>query len=225
MSGNDDFLARWSRRKQDAKADARATPPAADDNQNKQEPAQQSQADASSQQRVEAEPEFDLSSLPSIESITSVTDVSVFLRKGVPAELARAALRRAWAADPAIREFIGLSENAWDFTKPGAVPGFGPLETTDDVARMVSEVMKRTSRMAEVMDQAASGEHVDDTTGIEAVGTPPPAVQHAAQPAAEAVRDNPVPSQDDGNGAPCQNTAGELGPVPPKRRHGGALPP
>ncbi len=29
--------------------------------------------------------------------------------------------------DPAIREFIGPSENAWDFTAPNGVPGFGPI--------------------------------------------------------------------------------------------------
>jgi len=35
--------------------------------------------------------------------------------------------RRAWAADPAIRDFKGLAENAWDFTDPTAMPGFGEL--------------------------------------------------------------------------------------------------
>ena|SRR5437868_2471234 len=34
---------------------------------------------------------------------------------------------RAILADPAIRDFIGLSENAWDFTAPNGVPGFEPM--------------------------------------------------------------------------------------------------
>jgi hypothetical protein len=34
---------------------------------------------------------------------------------------------RALLADPAVRDFVGLSENAWDFTDPNGVPGFGPL--------------------------------------------------------------------------------------------------
>jgi hypothetical protein len=34
--------------------------------------------------------------------------------------------RVLWA-DPAIRDFVGLSENGWDFTKPDGIPGFGPL--------------------------------------------------------------------------------------------------
>ena len=30
--------------------------------------------------------------------------------------------------DPAIRNYVGLSENSWDFNAPGGVPGFGPLD-------------------------------------------------------------------------------------------------
>jgi hypothetical protein len=30
--------------------------------------------------------------------------------------------------DPAIRNYVGLSENAWDFNAPGGVPGFGLLD-------------------------------------------------------------------------------------------------
>jgi hypothetical protein len=37
-----------------------------------------------------------------------------------------AAARLLWT-DPAIRNFIGLSENAQDFTDPNAIPGFGRL--------------------------------------------------------------------------------------------------
>ena len=69
------------------------------------------------------EPEFDIASLPPIESINALTDVTAFLRQGVPAELTRAALRRVWTADPAIRDFVGLAENAWDFTDPDGDAG------------------------------------------------------------------------------------------------------
>ena len=50
--------------------------------------------------------------LPATESITADTDIRAFLAPGIPAHLTRAALRRAWAADPAIRDFVGLAENA-----------------------------------------------------------------------------------------------------------------
>ena len=34
-------------------------------------------------------------------------------------------------ADPTIRSFVGLSENSWDFEKPDAIPGFGPMPVLD----------------------------------------------------------------------------------------------
>ena len=87
------------------------------------------------------ETEFDPASLPPIESIDAGTDVSAFLRPGVPADLAQAALRRAWVTDPAIRDFVGLAENSWDFNAPGGVPGFGPLRAIDDVQRLAAQVI------------------------------------------------------------------------------------
>jgi hypothetical protein len=76
---------------------------------------------------------FDPASLPSIEAIASDTDIRAFLHSRVPAELTRVALRRAWASDPAIRDFIGIAENQWDFNDPDAMPGFGPLWGTDNL--------------------------------------------------------------------------------------------
>ena len=80
---------------------------------------------------------FDAPSLLRIESIGPGSDIRPFLKPGVPEDLTRAALRRAWAADPAIREFIGLSENSWDFNGPDGVPGFGSL-TTDGPGRLLA---------------------------------------------------------------------------------------
>jgi hypothetical protein len=73
--------------------------------------------------------------LPPIGSIGAGSDIRPFLAPGVPAHLTRAALRRAWSTDPAIRDFIGLSENSWDFNAPDGVPGFGSL-TPQRLARM-----------------------------------------------------------------------------------------
>jgi hypothetical protein len=53
--------------------------------------------------------------LPPIESIGAESDIRCFLAPGVPVELTRAALRRAWVVDPRIRDFVGLSENSSDF--------------------------------------------------------------------------------------------------------------
>jgi hypothetical protein len=38
--------------------------------------------------------------------------------------------RVLWA-DPAIKDFVGPSENNWDFTKPDTIPGFGSLPHQD----------------------------------------------------------------------------------------------
>jgi hypothetical protein len=54
--------------------------------------------------------------------------------------LARAALRRAWSSDSAIRDFVGLSENSWDFNAPEAMPGFGPIDK-EEIGRLVKVVL------------------------------------------------------------------------------------
>jgi hypothetical protein len=38
--------------------------------------------------------------------------------------------RLLWA-DPAIKNFVGPSENGWDFTQPDSIPGFGSLPYLD----------------------------------------------------------------------------------------------
>jgi hypothetical protein len=45
---------------------------------------------------------LDLANLPPIQSIGGGSDIRPFLAPGVPADLTRAALRRAWSTDPAI---------------------------------------------------------------------------------------------------------------------------
>jgi TorA maturation chaperone TorD len=74
---------------------------------------------------------FDPASLPPLQSITAGTDIRSFLGSNVPLELTKAALRRAWVTDPAIRDFIGIAESQWDFNDPTAMPGFGPLGADD----------------------------------------------------------------------------------------------
>src|SRR2546423_10378711 len=133
----EDFLKRWSRRKREADT-AKTVPPEAEpraiDSAVPERVVLTSDADA-------PQAEFDPASLPPIESITAVSDITAFLRAGVPVELTHAALRRVWTADPSIRNFVGLSENAWDFTDPNAMPGFGPLESTDEIRRMIARVV------------------------------------------------------------------------------------
>ncbi len=159
MSDPKNFLTRWSRRKQDA---ARGESEPERESNEAVAPAQGERVErddkkASHETSVPksdvAAPAFDLSKLPPIEAITASTDIRPFLAPGVPAELTRAALRRAWVADPAIRDYIGPSENAWDFTAPG-VPGFDLSPPTGDLKRMLAQIFGEKSPADEPPDQS-----------------------------------------------------------------------
>ena len=124
------FLSRWSQRKHEAKQPERDAPAAEADG-------APGPVAASA-----AEPEFDLSSLPKLEDLTETTDITVFLRKGVPESLRNAALRKSWALDPAIRNYVNPAlDYAYDWNTPGGVPGSGEIGPGVDVARMVSQIM------------------------------------------------------------------------------------
>jgi hypothetical protein len=108
-----------------------------------------------------ADAPFDPASLPSIDAIGIDTDIRGFLQSRVPAELTRAALRQAWASDPAIRDFIGIAENQWDFNDPDAIPGFGPLPEGYDVSGLSSQALGGGDRLAEMFpDMPASAERL-----------------------------------------------------------------
>jgi hypothetical protein len=140
-SEREDFLTRWSSRKlagrppsarQDAE-DASRDAKAADENGAVDE--------ASKGGDAPDNPPFDLAQLPPLDSIGPDTDITAFLRKEVPPELTRAALRRAWTSDPAIKNFVGLVENGWDFNDPSAMAGFGTI-SAEEVARLAGKVME-----------------------------------------------------------------------------------
>jgi len=134
MSGGEDksFLSRWSQRKQEAKQpEPRQDEPVAEAN-----PPPEPVAE------IEPEPAFDLSSLPKLEKMTSTTDITGFLRKGVPEHLRNAALRKSWALDPSIRNYVSPAlEYAYDWNTPGGVPGSSEIGAGVDVARLVSQIM------------------------------------------------------------------------------------
>src|SRR5215216_6636166 len=140
MSGPDEtdggkgFLARWSQRKQEAKQpEPKEEAPAGESVES---------SDSSAPQGEDATPEFDLTTLPKLEELTGSTDITAFLRKGVPEHLRNAALQKSWALDPAIRNYVNPAlEYAYDWNTPGGVPGGGELGAGVDVARMVSQIM------------------------------------------------------------------------------------
>src|ERR1700692_3336457 len=187
---DEQFLARWSRRKQEAKAGHAEPAP---------EKAAEAQ-EASLSGRAAAEPvppDVDLSSLPPIESIDAATDITAFLRKGIPPELSRAALRRTWTADPAIRDFVGLAENAWDFNDPNAMPGFGPLDCSEaELAEFVDRIVGGVRRTAESLPNPLT-ESKDEGREADSEGHPA-----AKSRSAEAIADARSTDDDAVEGSP-----------------------
>jgi Protein of unknown function (DUF3306) len=212
---DEQFLARWSRRKQEAKA-------------GHAEPAPEVAADGSFD-HAPAEPvppESDLSNLPPIESIDAATDVTAFLRNGIPQELSRAAFRRAWSADPAIRDFVGLAENAWDFNDPNAMAGFGPLNySAEQVEALVSRIIGGVAETAESLTSALAeaAEHgaqlpeagpAQSSNPLKAIADP----QEFSSSAAAESSSNSAASQPVAASGTSEETSH------PRRTHGAALP-
>ncbi|MBR0816670.1 DUF3306 domain-containing protein [Bradyrhizobium liaoningense] len=204
----DRFLARWSRRKQQAKTSA--TPP---------EPGMHDEVPSMPRPAAEENaPEFDLSSLPSIDQITSATDMTAFLRKGIPQELTRAALRRAWSADPAIRDFVGLAENAWDFNDPNAMPGFGPLDCSEgELSALVDRIVGGARKAAQSLSDARL--ETDDSSPE--LPQAEPATVAAAKDKSAGTESMPVSAAP--QPAVATDTEGERAAMR-RRTHGGALP-
>lgn len=159
---------------------------------------------------------FDPASLPSIEAIAANTDVIGFLRAGVPAELTRAALRRAWTSDPAIRDFIGIAENQWDFNDPNAIPGFGPLAPAESGVDILAQISSRLERQAGPLEDLTATEpgpscaDASESDRQLATGDVPLASPSAAP--------NEVQAIAEGENVPAANQ------IRKSRQHGSALP-
>lgn len=225
MSGEDEgFLNRWSRRKQEAAKDSVEQPI---------EQAKEAAPLEVAQDAQPAEEEFDVSTLPPIESITASTDIRAFFAKGVPAALTQAALRKMWIADPAIRDHIGLSEYSWDFNTPGQF-GFGELDPSINVQEMVAEAygkVKEVSAKTEKLAEAGAPSELE--TPAEATSSEPPRSVELRNDKTESVSAQTVPENaelqvGDKNAqaaaAPQQPEESEQEIPAQPRRHGSALP-
>jgi hypothetical protein len=221
---SESFLLRWSRRKQ---AVAEAAEPA------KVPPDEGASQNAAHASRDAAAPAFDPASLPPLETITADTDIRAFFAAGVPAELTRAALRRAWTSDPKIRDFVGLADYDWDFNQPGSMAGFGPLAEADALRAQMSR------RLGPDNTDDGATEMSDRDPGAKQAALPSDDSGHEPpnQPAQIAAKDEPSqeidPSQQDDEPAQLDrgNTAVQQQPENPedvqsitRRRHGRALP-
>ena len=169
-----------------------------------------------------------MTSLPSINSITLDTDIRAFLQAGVPEELKRSALRRAWATNPAIRDFIGIAENQWDFNDPNGIPGFGPLRDTDNIPMLVAQAQGQFRNVCASIDEVTASNAPSDAR--EETCAPPPAkggVEGGVEilSAAAVVEPSPIQQERDISFAERgQAEFEEEGDVHQRRSHGGALP-
>ena len=209
MSDSEDFLARWSWRKHAA---ARERGPV-------ESPSKHADAQPQAGMAVvapQSEPVVDLAELPSIEAIGVDSDIRAFLAPGVPATLLRAALRQAWSADPAIRDFIGLSENAWDFTAPAGVPGFGSL-AVEDAQRLLALLQPDPETC---LDEAAAPISRGQTPEV------PPMLENGPPAPPEGPDSHPGDPRTHAEIAatPCESGKQQPSPQPKPQRHGGALP-
>ena len=216
MSDQKKFLARWSRRKLEP-ADKQApeeSPTAADARPIESAPPAP---------KVEA-PEFDVSTLPSLDSIGAKSDIRMFLQAGVPSALRHAALRRAWSADPAIRDYIGPNENFWEGAGPGGVPGFGDLGPEVDVKKLVAEVFGQAEQEPDGVTEMVSP--IEQSTRAGVFSSAAPAESEAAQGKSQpstAQDSDPLLQRDED--VASHHDAPQQGAVASKpRRHGGAMP-
>jgi len=111
----ENFLARWSRRKR-----------------GEVEPVPEPELPAVVEEEIV---------LPPPAETIPLADITQWLSKRLPDGWREAALRRVWSADIEIRDFIGPADYAWDFTVPDGVPGWGPLTAADDVAKLLRRVI------------------------------------------------------------------------------------
>jgi hypothetical protein len=230
MDEPEDFLSRWSRLKRDRgpergngsePKDRHAAVPS--------EPPEASTGTGIAMPR-------DRAVLPSIESIDAGSDIQAFLEPGVPADLTRAALRRAWTSDLSIRDFVGLSESSWDFNAPGAIFGFGSIET-----ERIQSLLDRAFGMPAAPEEGKppSAPMIEGGRTAQARTSAGPTEPTDVQPSPEASSpETCVPgmassheidmTQRDGFDMTLQPSAApapvEAGERPSQHRHGGALP-
>jgi hypothetical protein len=219
MSGPEGFLSRWSRRKLVSPRNEAFSPapPARGEPQTEtsgREAAQDVPLEAGEPTSGAFDP-----ACPSIESIAADTDLSSFLQPGVPEELTRTALRRAWVTDPKVRDFIGIAESQWDFNEPGAMPGFGPLTAADAAAALAGQMLGGAgsgSRMiADASAAVLQAAPVGDDESVDRLRQTDPNARIADLPnerseQAVAEKHDRAPGKDFARGYP--------------RSHGGALP-
>jgi len=210
MIEDGNFLSRWSKRKREAlsQPDADADTPVGEGAEGRQ-----TQTDEGEDQP------FDLSLLPDLETLTGESDIQSFLNKAVPDALRNAALRRVWALDPAVRNYVGESlDYAYDWNTPGGVPGFGEILSDEQSLEFVRNLLAGPEADEKVIaDAAARQDHAPLKHAQHVVGAPE---QEAADKEGQAPEKVDFIVADDTIVGPSE----AISQPQRKPRHGGALP-
>jgi len=220
------FLSRWSRRKQAAVRGEPLPPLPEEPAPAEQAPEQNALEEAPLTAEAapaecaapDAEPEFDVASLPPIETLDASSDFTVFLRRGVPELLRNAALRRAWVADPLIRDHMGSLDYAWDFNTPGGLPN-GFASTLGETGEALRKLIAQAIGEIQPEEEKPPGE-VTDEIPVEAEMAD--AANAAREPAALPEPATALRLTEEEPPEPAPARAEE--PYAPTRRYGGARP-
>jgi Protein of unknown function (DUF3306) len=206
----DGFLARWSRRKQAARA--------AEREQNAAEGAAEvptRPAEAHARERPEP---AERPALPDPATLDASSDFSVFLGKDVPVETQRAALRRLWRLDPSYGRVDGLDDYCEDFTDQAALArglrtayrvGRGMLERTGEPAAEAPP--PSTERAAAASSPDAPPQGADDVPApVEAAPLQPATAIPPASDDARSIASVPTGNAAGAGTRPKEGTGGHV---------------
>lgn len=239
--GDDNILARWSRRKLAKRLDEAPAPHEAEHEPDELAAGDGAPVPGPNPSETEVE-EFDadvVGALPRVEDLTGESDITAFLKKGVPMALKSAALRRVWSLDPAIRDYIGPSEYAWDFNQPGSMAGFGPLDVKETVVGFLSKAVRAVDTAAEPAEAVQPAEPPPEQSADAPPDTVPAAGESEASPAQRPpaneppVAEPPILAAETKTSPPVEGEAraplpdgSKFQPAEPvaRPRHGGAMP-
>lgn len=175
---------------------------------------------------------FDIAQLPDVDNLTAESDISAFLQKGVPEALKQLALRRMWSLDPAIRDFVEVAENQWDFNAAGGIYGiYQELAEGTDVGVWLAQATQTVlpqHALTQVAEPPASITPVAaaqngacvPAPAASAVGTPDDIGKTTLSAAPEPAKQVTETSSKDMASSTTVSTTASV----PRRRHGGALP-
>ena len=214
MSGDDTFLSRWSKRKHEAltqPADEAGAP------MGERKEGRPTQADEGEDQP------FDLSLLPDLETLTGESDIQSFLHKAVPEALRNAALRKVWALDPSVRNYVGEAlDYAYDWNTPGAIPGFGEVLSDEQSVAFVRNLLAGPETNENVIEHAQQ-----DAAAQQGADTPSLALEKADEGQDAALEQDIQASVNADFIERSEESSAQLAAAAQpqrKARHGGALP-